>query len=124
MVNNVCHVGHCHPKVVAAGQRQMAVLNTNTRYLHDNIVDFGEALRARFPKPLEVCFFVCSGSEANELALRMARTCTGQRDLLTVDGAYHGTHPGPDRDKPLQARRPRRPGRSGVGPDRGHARRL
>ncbi len=90
MVNNVCHVGHCHPKVVAAGQRQMAVLNTNTRYLHDNIVAFGEALLTKFPEPLSVCFFVCSGSEANELALRLARTYTNQRDLITVDGAYHG----------------------------------
>ena len=90
MVNNVCHVGHCHPKVVAAGQRQMAILNTNTRYLHDNIVEFGERLLAKFPDPLSVCFFVCSGSEANELALRLSRTYTGQRDLITVDGAYHG----------------------------------
>lgn len=89
-VNNVCHVGHCHPHVVAAGQRQMAVLNTNTRYLHDNIVDYTERLLATFPDPLRVCFFVCSGSEANELALRLARAHTRQRDIITVDGAYHG----------------------------------
>ncbi|MGA6925799.1 MAG: aminotransferase class III-fold pyridoxal phosphate-dependent enzyme, partial [Desulfosarcina sp.] len=89
-VNNVCHVGHCHPHVVAAGQRQMGVLNTNTRYLHDNIVAYAERLLATFPDPLSVCFFVCSGSEANELALRLARTTTGQRDIITVDGAYHG----------------------------------
>ncbi len=89
-VNNVCHVGHCHPKVVAAGQRQMAILNTNTRYLHDNIVEFGRRLLARFPDPLNVCFFTNSGSEANELALRMARTCTGRKDLMALEGAYHG----------------------------------
>ncbi len=93
-VNNVCHVGHCHPTVVAAGQNQMTVLNTNTRYLHDNIVKYAQRLLATFPDPLSVCFFVCSGSEANELALRLARTHTGQRDLITVDGAYHGNTQG------------------------------
>ncbi len=93
-VNNVCHVGHCHPCVVAAGQRQMSVLNTNTRYLHDHIVDYARRLLATFPEPLSVCFFVCSGSEANELALRLARTYTGARDIITVDGAYHGNTQG------------------------------
>ena len=91
MVNNVCHVGHCHPKVVAAGQKQMAKLNTNTRYLHDNIVDFSEALLATLPKELSVCMFVNSGSEANELAFRLARNATGSKELLTVEGAYHGS---------------------------------
>ncbi|MEZ4707059.1 MAG: aminotransferase class III-fold pyridoxal phosphate-dependent enzyme [Caldilineaceae bacterium] len=89
-VNNVCHVGHAHPHVAAAGQRQMAVLNTNTRYLHDNLVDYVERLTATLPDPLSVCFLVCSGSEANELALRLARTYTNQRDIITVDAAYHG----------------------------------
>jgi 4-aminobutyrate aminotransferase-like enzyme len=89
-VNNVCHVGHCHPHVVAAGQRQMAVLNTNTRYLHDTIVLYAQRLLSKLPEPLSVCFFVCSGSEANELALRMSRTYTGQGDVITVAGAYHG----------------------------------
>ena len=89
-VNNVCHVGHCHPHVVAAGQLQMSVLNTNTRYLHDNIIEYTQRLLSKFPKPLEVCFFVCTGSEANELALRLARNYTGQHDILMVDGAYHG----------------------------------
>ena len=89
-VNNVCHVGHCHPHVVAAGRRQMPVLNTNTRYLHDNIVEYAQRLLSKFPEPLSVCFFVCTGSEANELALRMARTYTQQHDIITVDGAYHG----------------------------------
>ncbi len=89
-VNNVPHVGHSHPRVVAASHRQMAVLNTNTRYLHDNLVDYAERLCAKLPDPLSVCFFVNSGSEANDLALRLARAYTGQRDLLILDGAYHG----------------------------------
>jgi 4-aminobutyrate aminotransferase-like enzyme/Ser/Thr protein kinase RdoA (MazF antagonist) len=89
-VNNVCHVGHCHPHVVAAACRQMPILNTNTRYLHDTIIEYAERLLSRFPEPLSVCYFVCTGSEANELALRMARTYTRQQDIITVDGAYHG----------------------------------
>jgi 4-aminobutyrate aminotransferase-like enzyme/Ser/Thr protein kinase RdoA (MazF antagonist) len=89
-VNNVSHVGHCHPRVVKAGQEQMAVLNTNTRYLHDNLVRYAERLCATLPEPLSVCFFVCSGSEANELALRLARTHTRQKDMIVVDAAYHG----------------------------------
>ena len=90
MVNNVCHVGHCHPRVVRAAQKQIAVLNTNTRYLHPNIVDYAERLTAKLPAPLEVCFFVNSGSEANDLALRLARTHSGRKDTLVLDGAYHG----------------------------------
>ena len=93
-VNNVPHVGHNHPKVVKAAQQQTAVLNTNTRYLHDNLVEYAARLTATLPEPLSVCFFVCSGSEANELALRMARTHTGERDLLVLDGAYHGNTAG------------------------------
>ena len=90
VVNNVCHVGHSHPHVVSALAQQAAVLNTNTRYLHPNIVRYAKRLLATLPEPLEVCFFVCSGSEANELALRLARTYTGADDMLIVDGAYHG----------------------------------
>ena len=90
LVNNVCHVGHCHPRVVAAGQAQMAVLNTNTRYLHENIVAYAEQLCATLPEPLRVCFFVNSGSEANELALRLAFAHTGRRHVAVVDAAYHG----------------------------------
>ncbi|HLP96521.1 MAG TPA: aminotransferase class III-fold pyridoxal phosphate-dependent enzyme [Saprospiraceae bacterium] len=89
-VNNVAHVGHEHPRVVRAGQRQMAVLNTNTRYLHENIVRFSEALLETFPPELSVAFLVNSGSEANELAMRLAKTYTGQRDMLTVEIGYHG----------------------------------
>jgi 4-aminobutyrate aminotransferase-like enzyme/Ser/Thr protein kinase RdoA (MazF antagonist) len=89
-INNVCHVGHCHPRVVAAGQLQMPVLNTNTRYLHDNIIEYAQRLLSKFPDPLSVCYFVCTGSEANELALRLARNHTGCQKIITVDGAYHG----------------------------------
>ena len=89
-VNNVSHVGHCHPRVVRAGQEQMAVLNTNTRYLHDNLVRYAQRLCETLPEPLRVCYFVCSGSEANELALRLARTHTLRKDLIVVDVAYHG----------------------------------
>ena len=89
-VNNVPHVGHSHPTVVRAAQRQMAVLNTNTRYLHSFLVRYAERLCARMPDPLSVCFFVNSGSEANDLALRLARVHTGQRDIIVLDGAYHG----------------------------------
>ncbi|GMR13557.1 MAG: aminotransferase class III-fold pyridoxal phosphate-dependent enzyme [Gemmatimonadota bacterium] len=89
-VNNVCHVGHSHPHVVDAIRKQAAVLNTNTRYLHQNLTRYAERLAATLPDPLEVCFFVNSGSEANELALRMASTFTRRADVVVVDGAYHG----------------------------------
>ncbi|WP_214409189.1 aminotransferase class III-fold pyridoxal phosphate-dependent enzyme [Sphaerisporangium fuscum] len=90
MVNNVCHVGHCHPRVVEAGRRQMGVLNTNTRYLHESVVDLARRLVELLPDPLKVCFFVNSGSEANDLALRLATAHTGASDRLVVDHAYHG----------------------------------
>lgn len=88
--NNVPHVGHAHPRVTQAVAAQLATLNTNTRYLHETAVEYAAALAARFPSPLDVCFFTASGSEANELALRLARTHTGRRDLVVMDGAYHG----------------------------------
>jgi 4-aminobutyrate aminotransferase-like enzyme/Ser/Thr protein kinase RdoA (MazF antagonist) len=93
-VNNVPHVGHCHPKVVRAGQRQMAVLNTNTRYLHELLVTYSGRLCATLPEPLRVCFLVNSGSEANELALRLARAHTRQKDTIVVDAGYHGNTTG------------------------------
>ncbi len=93
-VNNVAHVGHEHPRVVRAGQRQMAVLNTNTRYLHENIVRFSEELLATFPPGLDVAFFVNSGSEANELAMRLAKNFTQQKDMLVVEVGYHGNTQG------------------------------
>ena len=89
-VNNVPHVGHDHPRVVEAVARQMAVLNTNTRYLHESILEYAERLVALMPPPLRVCYLVCSGSEANELAIRLARAYTGRRNLVVVDHAYHG----------------------------------
>ncbi len=89
-VNNVAHVGHAHPDVVRAGQRQMSVLNTNTRYLHEAIVEYAERLTATLPDPLRVCYFVNSGSEANELAIRMARAFSGERDMIVVESGYHG----------------------------------
>ncbi|HXC70061.1 MAG TPA: aminotransferase class III-fold pyridoxal phosphate-dependent enzyme [Pyrinomonadaceae bacterium] len=109
--NNVAHVGHCHPKVVAAGQQQMALLNTNTRYLNDLIIRYAERLSATLPDPLSVCYFVNSGSEANELALRLARAHTKARDMIVLEHAYHGNtttlidispykHDGPGGDGP------------------------
>jgi 4-aminobutyrate aminotransferase-like enzyme/Ser/Thr protein kinase RdoA (MazF antagonist) len=88
--NNVPHVGHCHPRVVEAVTRQMARLNTNTRYLHDLINEYAAALLNTLPESLSVCFFVNSGSEANELALRLARSRTGRRDMIALEAAYHG----------------------------------
>jgi 4-aminobutyrate aminotransferase-like enzyme/Ser/Thr protein kinase RdoA (MazF antagonist) len=88
--NNVPLVGHSHPRVVAAAQAQLAVLNTNTRYLHDNIVRYAERLTALLPPPLQICYFLNSGSEANELALRLARAHTGCEDIIVLEHAYHG----------------------------------
>ena len=88
--NNVAHVGHCHPKVVEAVCQQIGVLNTNTRYLHDNINRYAERLTSLLPESLEVCYFVNSASEANELALRLARAYTSQKDMIVLEAAYHG----------------------------------
>ncbi len=88
--NNVPLVGHSHPRVVRAAQEQLALLNTNTRYLHDTILRYAERLTRRLPEPLRVCYFVNSGSEANELALRLARARTGREDVIVLEHAYHG----------------------------------
>ncbi|WP_333863553.1 aminotransferase class III-fold pyridoxal phosphate-dependent enzyme, partial [Chitinophaga sp.] len=90
-VNNVSHVGHCHPVVVKAMQRQIATLNTNTRYLNDHLVEFGKALTATLPSRLKVCYFTNSGSEANDLAIRISRHFTKRKDVIVLDHAYHGT---------------------------------
>lgn len=90
MYNNVPHVGHCHPHVVAALTRQIALLNTHTRYLHENVLDYAERLTGRFPAQLDTAMFSCTGSEANELALRIARACTGGEGVIVTDFAYHG----------------------------------
>ena len=88
--NNVPHVGHSHPRIVGAISDQLRAVNTNTRYLHDLTWRFAERLCAKLPDPLRVCYFVNSGSEANELALRLARTHTRARDLIVLEHAYHG----------------------------------
>jgi 4-aminobutyrate aminotransferase-like enzyme/Ser/Thr protein kinase RdoA (MazF antagonist) len=93
-VNNVAHVGHANPHVVRAAARQAAVLSTNTRYLHDEVLRYAERVVATLPEPLSVCFLVNSGSEANELALRLVRTATGARDLVVLRHGYHGNTQG------------------------------
>ena len=90
-VNNPSHVGHCHPVVVKQMQKQIATLNTNTRYLNDHIVEYAKRLTATLPPSLSVCYFTNSGSEANDLAIRMSRHFTKQKDIIVLDHAYHGT---------------------------------
>jgi len=108
--NNVASVGHCHPHVVAALHRQASTLNTHTRYLHHAVVEYAEMLAATLPGDLSVCMFVCTGSEANDLAYQIARAVTGNDGAITTEGAYHGnstlvaelspdsgrSHPAPD----------------------------
>ena len=88
--NNVPHVGHAHPRINAVMARQSRLINTNTRYLHPAQMAFADALRQRLPAHLTHCYFVTSGSEANELALRLARAYTGHRAMIVQDHAYHG----------------------------------
>ena len=88
--NNVPLVGHSHPRVVQAAREQLALLNTNTRYLHENILRYAERLTGLLAEPLRVCFVVNSGSEANELALRLARAQTKCDDTIVLEHAYHG----------------------------------
>ncbi|XP_034037095.1 5-phosphohydroxy-L-lysine phospho-lyase isoform X2 [Thalassophryne amazonica] len=89
-ISNVQHVGHCHPKVTKAAAAQMDILNTNSRFLHDNIVLYAERLAATLPEKLCVFYFVNSGSEANDLALRLAQQYTQHEDVIVLDHAYHG----------------------------------
>ena len=91
MYNNVPHVGHCHPRVTEAIRRQLETLNTHTRYLHENVVSYAERLQEHLPGSLDVAMFSCSGSEANELALRIARAATGGTGIIVIEEAYHGT---------------------------------
>ncbi len=88
--NNIPHVGHSHPKVVEAGQRQMAKLNTNTRYLYDELSDYAEKLLSKFPPSLNKVYFVNSGSAASDLAMRITKIHTGYRKLMVVEHGYHG----------------------------------
>ncbi len=90
MFNNVPLIGHGDPRVVEAVTRQLALINTNTRYLHDTVLRYAERLTELLPAPLSVCYFVNSGSEANELAIRIARTHTHAEDMLVLENAYHG----------------------------------
>ncbi|KAI7800521.1 5-phosphohydroxy-L-lysine phospho-lyase isoform X1 [Triplophysa rosa] len=89
-ISNVQHVGHCHPSITKAAAAQMDLLNANTRFLHDNIVQYAKRLAATLPKKLCVFYFVNSGSEANDLALRLARQYTQHQDVIVLDHAYHG----------------------------------
>jgi len=88
--NNVAAVGHTHPRVVDAISRQTAVLNTHTRYLHTQILDYAEALLGSFPAPLSQVMFTCTGSEANDLAVRIAHAVTGGTGIIVTEHAYHG----------------------------------
>jgi len=90
MYNNVAHVGHCHPHVVEAICEQASVLNTHTRYLHENVLDYAERLTGKLPDDLDTAMFCCTGSEANELALRIARSVTGGTGIIVVSSSYHG----------------------------------
>ena len=88
--NNIPHVGHSHPKVVAAGQRQMAKLNTNTRYLYDQLFEYAEKLLSKFPASLNKVYFVNSGSAASDLAIRIAKIHTGFEKIMVMEHGYHG----------------------------------
>ncbi len=88
--NNVVPAGHCHPRIVAAMAEQSAKLNTHTRYLHQTILDYAEALLATFPAMLNRATFTCTGSEANDLAIRIARYVTGGSGIIVTANAYHG----------------------------------
>jgi len=90
MYNNVPHVGHCHPQIVEAICSQAGTLNTHTRYLHDNVLDYAERLTGKLPQELDTAMFCCTGSEANELALRIARSVTGGTGIIVTSYAYHG----------------------------------
>lgn len=88
--NNVPSVGHAHPKVIAAVHEQMQTLNTNTRYVQESILDYSEQLLSTFPAELGNVMFTCTGSEANDLAMRVAKYVTGNQGIIVTAGAYHG----------------------------------
>jgi len=88
--NNVPSVGHAHPKVIAAVHEQMQTLNTNTRYVQESILDYSEQLLSTFPAELGHVMFTCTGSEANDLAMRVAKYVTGNQGIIVTSGAYHG----------------------------------
>jgi 4-aminobutyrate aminotransferase-like enzyme len=88
--NNIMLAGHCHPLVVRAGQKAMAQLNTNTRYLYSSLEKYSTALLEKFPPSLNNVFFVNSGSEASDLAIRMAKYHTGKNKIMAMEHGYHG----------------------------------
>jgi 4-aminobutyrate aminotransferase-like enzyme len=88
--NNVPHVGHCHPRVVEAICTQASALNTHTRYLHELVLDYLEKLIATMDAPLTSAIMTCTGHEANDIALRMARAVTGKTGVIATDHTYHG----------------------------------
>ena len=90
LYNNVPSVGHCHPHVVAAMASQAGELNIHTRYLHDGILDYAERLLATLPEMPAHVMFTCTGSEANDLALRIARDHSGGTGVIVTRYAYHG----------------------------------
>ncbi|WP_107496041.1 aminotransferase class III-fold pyridoxal phosphate-dependent enzyme [Thalassobius sp. I31.1] len=92
--NNVPHVGHAHPRIQAVAADQLKRMNSNTRYLHPAQVAFAEKIRSKLPDPLNVCFFVNSGTEANELALRLSRAASGAKGMVTPNHGYHGNTTG------------------------------
>ncbi|MEW2912124.1 aminotransferase class III-fold pyridoxal phosphate-dependent enzyme [Leisingera sp. JC11] len=92
--NNVPHVGHAHPRIQAVAADQLKRMNSNTRYLHPAQTAFADKVLSKLPGPFEVCFFVNSGTEANELALRLARAHTGAKGIVTPDHGYHGNTTG------------------------------
>lgn len=122
-VNNVSQSGHCHPVIVNAISRQAATLNTNSRYLYDGLGSYAERLASYFPDPLNYVFLVNSGSEANDLALRLARAFTGGSDSIVIDTAYHGNSSATTDISPQRVDRPGGPGlpnsvRKIMAPDR------
>ena len=107
--NNVPHVGHCHPRVVEALCEQASTLNTHTRYLHDNVLNLSRRLGEQMPGTLDVTMFACTGSEANDLALRIARAKTGGTGVVVTEHAYHGN------SRDIAALSPAYPNFEGIG---------
>ena len=115
LVNNVCHVGHCHPRVVEAAARQMADLNTNTRYLHDNLAEYALRLTATLPEPLSVCYLRLLRYRGQRSRAPPGPRPHGIEEIIVLDHAYHGHSPslveispykceGPGRRRPRAAR--------------------
>lgn len=89
--NNVASIGHCHPAVIEAVNKQMQQLNTHTRYLHDNILNYTESILATTPTEIDRAMYMCTGSEANDLAIRVAKSFSGGTGIIVTQEAYHGT---------------------------------